>query len=123
MSIIRDVEKTEIIKCDLRYCDGCGKLIATGCRSEIPYSHCGECERDFCNTCYGDMHKEVHEDVYMIPCQHCREAINRHPEWLNRLIKIKKLEETLRQEYWAIEKKIGKSSKRICKSVKPKVDP
>lgn len=121
MATIHDVEHTEIIKTDLRYCDGCGKLIATGCRTEIPHSHCGVCERDYCNACYGDIHTEVHEDVYMIPCDHCREAIKRHPEILNRLIEIKQQEESLRQEYWALEKKIGKSSRRIFRSVKPKV--
>jgi hypothetical protein len=57
----------------------------------------------------------------MIPCQHCREAIKRHPEYISRLIEIKRQEESLRQEYWAIEKKIGRSSRGIFRSVQPKV--
>jgi len=122
MATIRDVEITEVRKIDVRYCDGCGALIETGNRTKIPHSHCGECDRDYCNTCYGDMKTQPHEDVYMIPCQHCREAIKRHPEYITRLIEIKQQEEALQQEYWAIEKKIGKSSRRIFRSVKPKVE-
>lgn len=121
MSTIHDVKITETRTVDARYCDGCGKLVATGCRSEVPHSHCGECDRDYCNACYGDTRTYVHEDVPMIPCQHCREALVKHPEYLSRLLEINKLEEALRQERWDIEKKIGKSSRRIFKSVKPKV--
>jgi hypothetical protein len=118
MSIIRDVERTIIVKDDMRYCDECGKLVAIGQRDVLPHSHCGECERTFCNTCYGDIHTQI-KDVYMIPCKHCRAAIERHPEYIDRMVEIKKLEDNLRREYWEIQKKIGKSSRTIFKSVKP----